>query len=104
MESFLRDWFVKAEDVALFEPEVGAAPFDLDFDEFQVFVNLADGFACSVLNGFQLPIVTGPFISCLLVSKLVNKVGKKIVRQPFRWAYSLCGELQRVNANSNRLT
>lgn len=104
MESVLRDGFVEAEDVALFEPEVGAASFDLYFDEFQVFVDLADCFAFCVLDGFQLPIVTGPFIICLLVSKLVNKVGKKMVRQPFRWAYPLCGELQRVNTNSNRLT
>lgn len=78
VEFLWQDWFVQAEDMALLEPEVGAASFYLDFNDFQGFVNFADGLACGVLDCFQLPIVTGPFILCLLVSKPVNKVGKKM--------------------------
>lgn len=55
MEFVWRDWFVEAEDVAVLEPEVGAASFGLDFDDSQFFVDFADGFACGVLDGFQLP-------------------------------------------------
>ncbi|CAB0645564.1 hypothetical protein CIP107582_01044 [Corynebacterium diphtheriae] len=50
MASIWRDWFVQAEDVAVLEPEVGAASFDLDFDDCQVFVYFVDDFSCGVLN------------------------------------------------------